>query len=102
MIAALAKAFVDVGKARAVVLAGEGRSFCAGATSSGCARRPTSRYEENVAEAIALRGMLEAVDSCPAPVVARVQGHALGGGAGVVATRTSRSRRKGRRSRSPR
>jgi methylglutaconyl-CoA hydratase len=29
--------------------------------------------------------MLEAVDSCPAPVVARVQGHALGGGAGLVA-----------------
>jgi methylglutaconyl-CoA hydratase len=30
--------------------------------------------------------MLEAIDSCPAPVVARVQGHALGGGAGLVAT----------------
>ena len=29
--------------------------------------------------------MLEAVDGCPAPVVARVQGHALGGGAGLVA-----------------
>src|SRR5438309_10383600 len=30
--------------------------------------------------------MLDAIDSCPAPVVARVQGHALGGGAGLVAT----------------
>jgi methylglutaconyl-CoA hydratase len=29
--------------------------------------------------------MLEAIDSCPAPVVARVQGHALGGGCGLVA-----------------
>jgi methylglutaconyl-CoA hydratase len=29
--------------------------------------------------------MLEAIDSCPAPVVARVQGHALGGGVGLVA-----------------
>src|SRR5262249_58206771 len=43
-------------------------------------------YEENVADANALRAMLEAIDSCPAPVVARVQGHALGGGAGLVAT----------------
>jgi methylglutaconyl-CoA hydratase len=29
--------------------------------------------------------MLEAIDACPAPVVARVQGHALGGGCGLVA-----------------
>ena len=29
--------------------------------------------------------MLDAIDSCPAPVVARVQGHALGGGCGLVA-----------------
>src|SRR5262249_57333513 len=42
-------------------------------------------YEENVADANALRAMLEAIDGCPAPVVARVQGHALGGGAGLVA-----------------
>ena len=34
---------------------------------------------------MALRRMLEAIDGCPAPVVARVQGHALGGGAGLVA-----------------
>jgi methylglutaconyl-CoA hydratase len=32
-----------------------------------------------------LYGMLEAIDGCPAPVVARVQGYALGGGSGVVA-----------------
>src|SRR5205085_11991292 len=42
-------------------------------------------YEENVSDALALRRMLEAIDECPAPVVARVQGHALGGGAGLVA-----------------
>src|SRR5262249_60603226 len=42
-------------------------------------------YEENVADANALRAMLEAIDGCPAPAVARVQGHALGGGAGLVA-----------------
>jgi methylglutaconyl-CoA hydratase len=42
-------------------------------------------YEENVQDARRLRQMLETVDRCPAPVVARVQGHALGGGAGLVA-----------------
>ena len=42
-------------------------------------------HEENIADAHALRLMLEAIDGCPAPVVARVQGHALGGGAGLVA-----------------
>jgi methylglutaconyl-CoA hydratase len=40
---------------------------------------------QNVADALRLREMLEAIDSCPAPVVARVQGHALGGGCGLVA-----------------
>src|SRR5215211_3266450 len=42
-------------------------------------------YDENVDDALALRRMLETIDACPAPVVARVQGHALGGGAGLVA-----------------
>jgi methylglutaconyl-CoA hydratase len=41
--------------------------------------------EENVADANALRRMLEAIDGCPAPVVALVHGHALGGGVGLVA-----------------
>jgi methylglutaconyl-CoA hydratase len=42
-------------------------------------------YEENLADALRLRAMLDAIDGCPAPVVARVQGHALGGGCGLVA-----------------
>ena len=46
----------------------------------------TLTHEENVADANALRRMLDAIDTCPAPVIALVQGHALGGGAGLVAT----------------
>jgi methylglutaconyl-CoA hydratase len=42
-------------------------------------------FDENVADALRLRAMLDAIDGCPAPVVARVQGHALGGGCGLVA-----------------
>jgi methylglutaconyl-CoA hydratase len=42
-------------------------------------------YEENVADARRLRMMLDTINTCPAPVIARVQGHALGGGCGLVA-----------------
>ena len=85
LIAELAEAFVDVGRTRAVVLAGEGASFSAGADVDWMRSSVDLSFDENVADANALRRMLEAIDRCPAPVVARVQGHALGGGAGLVA-----------------
>jgi methylglutaconyl-CoA hydratase len=85
LIAALAEAFVDVGTVRAVVLAGAGPSFCAGADVEWMRASAELDYEANVADANALRRMLEAIDGCPAPVVAVVQGHALGGGVGLVA-----------------
>ena len=85
LIGELAEAFVDVGRARAVVLAGEGRSLSAGADVDWMRASVDLTLDENVADANALRRMLEAIDACPAPVVARVQGYALGGGAGLVA-----------------
>jgi methylglutaconyl-CoA hydratase len=81
----LAAAFADVGDARAVVLSGDGRSFSAGADVEWMRSSVELSYEENIADALRLRAMLEAIDDCPAPVVARVQGHALGGGCGLVA-----------------
>ena len=85
LIAELAEAFVDVGRARAVILRGDGPSFCAGADVAWMRASADLGYDENFADANALRHMLEAVDGCPAPVVAAVHGHALGGGAGLVA-----------------
>jgi len=82
----LAEAFVEVGKVRAVVLAGEGPSFCAGADIEWMRNSAKLSHDENVADANALRRMFNAIDTCPAPVIALVQGHALGGGAGLVAT----------------
>src|SRR5579864_5947397 len=76
VIAELAEAFVDVGRARAVVLAGDGPSFSAGADVDWMRSSVELSLEENVADANALRKMLEAIDSCPAPVIARVQGNA--------------------------
>jgi enoyl-CoA hydratase/carnithine racemase len=85
LIAALTDAFVNVGDARAVVLSGAGASFSAGADVEWMRSSVDLSYEENMADALRLHAMLEAIDSCPAPVVARVQGHALGGGCGLVA-----------------
>jgi methylglutaconyl-CoA hydratase len=85
LIAELAAAFSDVGDARVVILAGDGPSFCAGADVDWQRSAIDLSYDENVEDAMRLYGMMEAIDGCPAPVVARVQGYALGGGSGVVA-----------------
>src|SRR5919204_949372 len=85
LIGELAEAFVDAGRSRVVVLAGEGRSLSAGADVDWMRSSVDLSFDDNVADANALRRMLEAIDGCPAPVVARVRGHALGGGAGLVA-----------------
>ncbi len=86
LIRELTEAFADVGDdVRAVLLAGEGKSFSAGADVEWMRSSVELSYEENVADARRLRQMLETMDSCPAPVVARVHGHALGGGCGLVA-----------------
>src|SRR5438874_3041976 len=85
LIAELHDAFADVGDARAVVLAGDGPSFCAGADVEWQRASIDLGYEENVEDALRLYRMCERVDRCPAPVVARVHGYALGGGSGLIA-----------------
>jgi methylglutaconyl-CoA hydratase len=85
LIAELAETFADVGDARAVLLSGDGPSFCAGADVEWQRVSIELSYEENVEDALRLYRMLEAIDGCPAPVVARVHGYALGGGSGLVA-----------------
>jgi methylglutaconyl-CoA hydratase len=85
LIEELAAAFSDVGDVRAVLLTGDGPSFSAGADVEWMRSSVDLSYEANVADALRLRALLDEIDSCPAPVVARVQGHALGGGCGLVA-----------------
>jgi methylglutaconyl-CoA hydratase len=85
LIAELTDAFADVGDARAVVLAGEGESFCAGADVEWQRSSIDLTYEENVEDALRLFKMCETIDRCPAPVVVQVHGYALGGGSGLVA-----------------
>ncbi len=85
LIADLHAAFLDVGDTRAAVLSGEGKSFSAGADADWMQSSADLDYSENCADAERLRSMLNALDSCPAPTIAVVQGHAMGGGAGLVA-----------------
>jgi len=85
LIAEVTEAFADVGDARAVVLAGEGETFCAGADIDWQRSAIDLTFEENVEDALKLYRMCEAIDRCPAPVVARIQGYALGGGSGLAA-----------------
>ena len=84
LIQALHDAFGDVGDARAVVLAGDGPSFCAGADIEWHRASGKLGHDENVRGNLALYAMLESIDRCPAPVVARIQGHALGGGSALA------------------
>jgi enoyl-CoA hydratase/carnithine racemase len=85
LIAELTEAFAGVGDARAVVLAGDGQSFCAGADVEWQRASIDLSFEENIEDAMRLYRMCETIDSCPAPVVARVHGYTLGGGSGLVA-----------------
>ena len=85
LIRELTEAFADVGDARVVVLTGEGESFCAGADIEWQRSAIDLSYEENVEDALRLYRMLAAVDGCPAPVVAWIQGYCLGGGCGLAA-----------------
>jgi enoyl-CoA hydratase/carnithine racemase len=85
LIRELTEAFAEVGDTRVVVLAGEGESFCAGADIDWQRAAIDLSYDENVEDALRLYRMLETIDACPAPVVARIQGYCLGGGSGLAA-----------------
>ncbi len=70
---------------RAVVLGGNGPSFCAGADIGWMRAAMALDLEGNEQDAMAMAEMFEAIDTCPVPVVARVHGAALGGGMGLCA-----------------
>jgi methylglutaconyl-CoA hydratase len=70
---------------RAVVLAGNGKSFCAGADLNWMKKMAGYGAEENLADAQALALMLRTLNGLSKPTVARVQGAAYGGGVGLTA-----------------
>ena len=88
LISLLKKTFSELdtdSSVRALVLAGNGPAFCAGADLNWMKRMAGYGYEENLADARALAGMLAALDRMGKPTIARVHGPVFAGGAGLVA-----------------
>ena len=73
------------GAVRAVVLAGEGKVFCGGADINWMRASLELSFDQNVADAERMSEMYRAIDRCSKPVIARIHGAALGGGAGLAA-----------------
>ena len=70
---------------RVVVLSGAGKMFCAGADVTWMAKTVDYTEAENVRDATAMSRMFGALDTLPVPLVGRIHGAALGGGAGLAA-----------------
>lgn len=75
----------DDNQVRILVLAANGKSFCAGADANWMKRMAGYSFDENVADAKALATMLHTLNSLPKPTVAKVQGAAFGGAVGLIA-----------------
>lgn len=87
MIAELADAFSQLGQqsnVRAIILAAESKSFCAGADLNWMRSMLDYSLEENIADARKLAEMLRTIQECPKPVIGRIHGAAFGGGVGLT------------------
>lgn len=71
---------------RLVTLTGKGKSFCAGADLNWMSSMIHYSEKENLDDSEKLFDLFNAIDNCPIPVIAKVNGHALGGGIGLIST----------------
>jgi methylglutaconyl-CoA hydratase len=69
---------------RLVILSGKGSSFCAGADLNWMKAMKDFSQEENFQDSKRLAKMFQVINDCPVPVIGRINGHALGGGVGLV------------------
>ena len=83
MIGEITSAFLNV-SAKAVILQGEGKVFCAGGDLEWMKRSINLSEQENLRDALALGEMFRAIDQTPCPVIAKVHGAAFGGGLGLI------------------
>jgi methylglutaconyl-CoA hydratase len=72
------------GQTRVVILAGHGKSFCAGADLQEVLENSSAGYEKAMQDGLALYDLLYSISRCPAPVIGRIDGWAIGGGMGLV------------------
>ncbi|MDF3839521.1 enoyl-CoA hydratase/isomerase family protein [Cupriavidus basilensis] len=88
VIAELTGAFRALGSestVRAIVLAGNGPAFCAGADLNWMKKMAGYSHDENRSDALTLAQMLHTIWACPTPVIARIHGDTYAGGVGLVA-----------------
>ena len=88
LIAALAEAFERLGRdpaVRAIVLRGAGKAFCGGADVGWMRASLELSRDDNLDDAKKMSEMFRTIDRVPKPVIAAIQGAALGGGAGLAA-----------------
>lgn len=88
MIAELIAGFNELNQnanVRVVVLTGTGKSFCAGADLNWMKRMKTYSYEENIQDTQKLAELFTVINKLKKPTIGRINGAALGGGAGLVA-----------------
>ena len=88
LIAELTAQLVELGgngEVRAVVLAGRGKSFSAGADLNWMRRMAGYSHDDNLRDALALATLMRTLNELPKPTLARVHGAAFGGGVGLVA-----------------
>ena len=85
LISELTEIFENINdKIRLVTITGEGKSFCAGADLNWMKSMKDYSLEENIEDSSKLARMFEVINNCPVPVLGKVNGHALGGGVGIV------------------
>ncbi len=70
---------------RTIILTGRGKSFCAGADLHWMKSMATYSKEENIKDSRLLLDLYEGIYTCPKPVIGRINGHAFGGGLGLIA-----------------
>jgi len=69
----------------AIILTGNGKSFCAGADLTWMKNMVNFSMDENKKDSRLLLDMYETIHSCPKPVIGRINGSAFGGGIGLLA-----------------
>lgn len=70
---------------RTIILTGNGKSFCAGADLNWMKSMVKFSKEENIRDSRLLLDLFDSISSCPKPVIGRINGHAFGGGLGLIA-----------------